>query len=147
MKNIGKQSILRTCECTYTGKQTILRTCESICWTSMPIMSHYNYYYWTSMPILSQSEKLLYVLSHPAGLLSRKNDDFWNFGTYPFSKSVYFLILSNFYKNSSPGQTTINHYAHETRSEILCRTPVSILLYLSPRPQNLRKTSNNSFLA
>ena len=40
-----------------------------------------------------------------------------------------------------------NHYAHETRSEILCRTPVSILLYLSPRPQNLRKTSYYSFLA
>ena len=37
-------------------------------WTSMPILSHYNSYYWTSMPILSQSEKLLYVLSHPAGL-------------------------------------------------------------------------------
>ena len=59
------------------------------------------------MPILSQSEKLLYVLSHPAGLLSRKNDDFWNFGTYPFSKSVYFLILSNFSKNGFPGQTTM----------------------------------------
>ena len=27
------------------------------------------------------SEKILYVLSHPAGLLSRKNYDFWNFGT------------------------------------------------------------------
>ena len=40
-----------------------------------------------------------------------------------------------------------NHYAHETRSEILCRTPVSILLYLSPRPQNLRKTSYYNFLA
>ena len=32
-----------------------------------------------------------------------------------------------------------NHYAHDVRSEILSRTPVSILLYLSPRPQNLRK--------
>ena len=103
----GKQTILRTCECTYTGKQTILRTCESIYWTSMPIMSHCNSYYWSSMPILSQSEKLLYVLSHPAGLFSRKNDDFWNFGTYPFSKSVYFLILNNFSKNGSPGQTTM----------------------------------------
>ena len=76
-------------------------------WTSMPKMSHYNSHYWTSMPILSQSEKLLYVLSHPAGLLFRKNYDFWNFGTYPLSKSVYFLILNNFSKNGSPGQTTM----------------------------------------
>ena len=40
-----------------------------------------------------------------------------------------------------------NHYAHETRSEILCKTPVSILRDLSPRPQNHRKTSKYSFLA
>ena len=45
---------------------------KSYYWTSMPILRHYNSYYWTSMPILSQSEKLLFVLSHPAGLLSRK---------------------------------------------------------------------------
>ena len=80
---------------------------NSYYWTSMPPISHYNSYYWTSMPILSQSEKLLYVLSHPAGLLSRKNYGFWNLGTYPFSKSVYFLILNNFSKNGSPGQTTM----------------------------------------
>ena len=54
-----------------------------------------------------KSEKLLYVLSRPAGLLSRKNDDFWNFGAYPVSKIVYFLILKNFSKNGSPGQTTM----------------------------------------
>ena len=46
---------------------------NSIYWTSMPMVSHYNYYYWTSMPIISQSEKLLYVLSHPAGLLFLEN--------------------------------------------------------------------------
>ena len=80
---------------------------NSYYWTSMPPISHSNSYYWTSMPILSQSEKLLYVWSHPAGLLSRKNDDFWNFGTYPFSKSVYFLILNNVSQNVSPGQTTM----------------------------------------
>ena len=40
-----------------------------------------------------------------------------------------------------------NHYAHETRSEILCRTPVSILRDLSPRPRNHRQTSEYSFLA
>ena len=48
-----------------------------------------------------------------------------------------------FFQNWPP---RANH-AHETRSEILSRTPVSILLYLSPRLQNLRKTFNNSFLA
>ena len=38
-----------------------------------------------------------------------------------------------------------NHYAHEMRSkiQILCRTPVSILKYLSPRPQNLRIASRH----
>ena len=41
------------------------------------------------------------------GFLSSKNDDFWNFGTYQFSKIVYFLILNNFAKNGSPGQTTM----------------------------------------
>ena len=87
----------------------ILSQSKSYYWTSMPnvLLSHYNSYYWTSMPILSQSEKLLYVLSHPAGLFSRKNDDFLNCGTSPFSKSVYFLILNNFSKNGSPGQTTM----------------------------------------
>ena len=59
------------------------------------------------MPILSQSEKFLYVLSHPAGLLSRKNYDFWKFWTCLLSKSVYFLIVNNFFKNGSPGQTTM----------------------------------------
>ena len=125
------------------GKQPILRTSESIYWTSMPIMSHYDSYYWTSMPILSQSEKLLYVLSHPAGLLFQKNDDFWNFGTYQFSKSVYFLILNNFSKKWLP---RANHYAHETRSEILCRTPVSILRDLSP-PGPPKEDRSEGFLS
>ena len=68
----------------------ILSQSKSYYWTSMPILSHYDSYYWTSMPILSQSEKLLYVLSHPAGLLSQKNCAFWKFGTYPFSKKCVF---------------------------------------------------------
>ena len=33
--------------------------------------------------------------------------DFWNFGTYQFSKSVCFLILNNFSKNGAPGQSTM----------------------------------------
>ena len=73
----------------------------------MPILSQSKSYYWTSMPILSQSEKLLYVLSHPAGFFPRKKYDFWKVWTCQFSKSVYFLILSNFSKNGSPGQTTM----------------------------------------
>ena len=93
----------------------------------MPIMSHYNSYYWTSMPILSQSEKLLYVLSHPAGLLFQKNQHFWNFGTYPFSKSVYFLILNNFPKNGSPGQTTMLM----RRAAKFCVEPRSPFSYIS----------------
>ena len=102
----------------------------------MPILSHYNSYYWTSMPILSQSEKLLYVLSHPAGLLSRKNDDFWNFGTYPFSKSVYFLILNNFSKNGSPGQTTMLM----RRAAKFCVEPRSPFFYISHHdPKTLGK--------
>ena len=40
-----------------------------------------------------------------------------------------------------------NHYAHSNRIEILSKTPVSTLRDLPPRPQNLRETSNNSFLA
>ena len=81
---------------------------NSYYWTSMPPISHYNSYYWTSMPIPSQSEKLLYVWSHPAGLcFPEKNYVFLNFGRWPFSKSVYFLILSNFFENGSPGQTTM----------------------------------------
>ena len=105
-------------------------------WTSMPILSHYNSYYWTSMPILSQCEKLLSVLSHPAGLLSRKNDDFWNFGTYPFSKSVYFLILNNFSKNGSPGQTTMLM----RRAAKFCVEPRSPFSYISHHdPKTLGK--------
>ena len=40
-----------------------------------------------------------------------------------------------------------NHYAHKICIEILCRTPVSILKYLSPRPQNHVKNLKYSFLA
>ena len=117
---------------------------NSYFWTSMPILSHYNSSYWTSMPILSQSEKLLYVLSHPAGRLSRKNNDFLKFWTSPFSKSVYFLILSNFSKNGSPGQTTMLM----RRAAKFCVEPRSPFSEISHHdPKNLRKTSEYSFLA
>ena len=40
-----------------------------------------------------------------------------------------------------------NQYAHKICIEILCRTPVSILKYLSPRPQNHMKNFKYSSLA
>ena len=40
-----------------------------------------------------------------------------------------------------------NHHAHEIRIEILCRTPLSILKYLSTRPQNHSENSKCSSLA
>ena len=43
----------------------------------------------------------------PQGLLFLENWHFLNFKIFPFSKSVYFLILSNFSKNGAPGQTTM----------------------------------------
>ena len=55
----------------------------------------------------SDSEKLLYVLKLPAGVLSRKNYDFLIFGTCPESKSMHFLKFGHFLKNDSPGQTTM----------------------------------------
>ena len=59
-------------------------------------------------------------------------------------KKWAFLKIWSFFQGRLPRP---NHYAHDVRSEILSRTPVSILLYLSPRPQNIRKTFNNSSLA
>ena len=62
---------------------------------------------WKLIFSFSDSEKLLYVLKLPAGLLSRKNYDFWIFWTCLFSKSVHFLKFGHFLKNGSPGQTTM----------------------------------------
>ena len=110
----------------------ILSQSKSYYWTSMPILSHYNSYYWTSMPTLSQSEKLLYVLSHPARLLSRESNDFWIFGTYPFSKSVYFPILKNFSKNGSPGQT-IMLMRRAAKFWVEPRSPFSKIFHHDPK--------------
>ena len=55
-----------------------------------------------------------------------------------------FLILGIFFQKWLP---RANHYAHETRSEILSRTAVPILRELSLGVQNLRKISKHSFLA
>ena len=99
---------------------------------------------WKLIFSFSDSEKLLYVLKLPAGLLSRKKIRFLDFWTCPESKKIAFLEICTFSPKWLPRP---NLYAHETRTEILSRTPVSILLYLSPRPQNLRKTSYYGFLA
>ena len=62
---------------------------------------------WKLIFSFSDSEKLLYVLKLPAGLLSRKNYDFLIFWTCPESKSMHFLKFGHFLKNGSPGQTTM----------------------------------------
>ena len=99
MKNIGKQSILRTCECTYIGRQTILRTCECTYTGKQSILRTCECTYTGKQSILRTWD--------PGNTVPLENLHFWNFGTYPFSKSVYFLILNNFSKNGSPGQTTM----------------------------------------
>ena len=62
---------------------------------------------WKLIFSFSDSEKLLYVLKLPAGLLSRKNSDFWKFWTCLFWESVHFLKFGHFVKNGFPGQTTM----------------------------------------
>ena len=49
-----------------------------------------------------------------------------------FENKYYFTIFKTWLRRP-------NHYAHEICIEILCRTLVSILKYLSPRPQNQMK--------
>ena len=53
------------------------------------------------------SQKLACVRLLPQGLLFLKNEHFRKFGTCPFWKSVHFLIFGDFFKNGSPGQTTM----------------------------------------
>ena len=131
----------------------------SIYWTSMPIIHQpipYNWtsiliisqtipYNWTSMPPTSQSEKLLSLClcRSRRGFCLGKIDISGILRHAYFQKCVYFDFRQLFQK----WLPRANHYAHETRGEILSRTPVSILQDLSPRPQNHRKTSGYSFLA
>ena len=74
----------------------------------------------------------------------RKNT-FWEL--VPGKMSIGILELSSKQALFSKWLRRPNHYAHETRIEILSKTPVSILRDLSPRPQNPRNTSEYSFLA
>ena len=41
------------------------------------------------------------------GFFPGKNHDFWIFWTCPFSKSVHFLKFGHFFREGSPGQTTM----------------------------------------
>ena len=70
------------------------------------------------------------------GFCPGKNDDLWKFWTCLFSKSVYFLILSNFSKNGSPGQTTMLM----RRAANFCVEPRSPFSYISHHdPKTLGK--------
>ena len=80
----------------------------------------------------------------PCGAFMLEKWRFLDFLDMSIFKKWAFLEIWLFFQGRLPRP---NHYVHDVRSEILSRTPVSILQYLSPRPQNLRKTSNNSFLA
>ena len=75
---------------------------------------------------------------------NKKNYDFLNFGTYPFSKSMYFLILNNFSKNGSPGQTTMLM----RRAAKFCVEPRSPFSEISHQnSKTTGKLSKYSFLA
>ena len=88
------------------------------------------------MPPISQSERLLYVWSHPAGLFPRKNDDFWKFWTCPFSKSMHFLKVGHFSREGFPGQTTML----TTSAAKFWVEPRSPFFYISHHdPKTLRK--------
>ena len=82
------------------------------------------------------SQELLYVLQHPARLLSRKNYDFWNFWTCPESKSMHFLNFGHFLENGSAGQTTML----TRRAAKFCVEPRSPFFYISHHdPKTLGK--------
>ena len=82
---------------------------------------------WKLIFSFSDSEKLLYVLKLPAGLLSRKNGDFLIFLTCPESKSMHFLKFGHVLKNGSPGQTTML----TRRAAKFCVKPWSPFSYIS----------------
>ena len=79
----------------------------------------------------------------PCGAFIPEKCQFLEFLDMSIFKKWAFLETWSFFQGRLPRP---NHDAHWIRIQILSRTPVSILLYLSPRPQNLRKTSYYSFL-
>ena len=92
---------------------------------------------WKLIFSFSDSEKLLSVLKLPAGLLSRKNYDFWKFWTCPESKSMHFSKFGHFLKNGFPGQTTVL----TRRAAKFCVEPRSAFLDISHHdPETLGKS-------
>ena len=113
------------------------------------------------------------ILEHPpflwpANLEYQKTTHFNDLGTWKYLKAPSCLghLRKNPFWEHGPGKMNMvtlelrskqtlfskwlprpNHYAHEICIEILCRTPVSILKYLSPRPQNHTQNSKYSLLA
>ena len=79
------------------------------------------------------------------GATFAKEHIFW--GTCSWKMDMGILALSSNQAIFSKWLRRPNHYAHETRIEILRKTPVSILQDLSPLPQNHWETSVYSFLA
>ena len=125
-----------------------IKTCF---WTSISLISQYNSYYWTSMPIFSQTIPY-YWTSMP--IISQYNSYYW---VQHLRKNIFWELvpgkMSMGIFQFSSKQTLFskwlrrpNHYAHETRIEILSKTPVSVLRDLSPGVQNHRKTFKYSFL-
>ena len=71
----------------------------------------------------------------------------WNiFGTCSWKTSKLTLELRSKQALFWKWLSRPNQYAHKICIEILCRTPVSILKYLSPRPQNHMKNFKYSSL-
>ena len=61
--------------------------------------------------------------------------------------TLYFVIILEIMSEQALFQKWLprpNHYAHEICIKILCRTPVSTLKYLSPRPPNHRSVKGKA---
>ena len=98
-------------------------------------------------PQCLQSVKLFLLLDLNAPYLVQhlRKNTYWELVPGKMNKGI--LELSSKQALFSKWLPRPNHYAHQICIEILCRTPVSILKYLSPRPQNHRTNSKYNFLA
>ena len=63
--------------------------------------------FWTFPTLQVNSEKVKPGWEAPAGAFVPEQQLFLDFKTCIFSKSIHFLILGIFFKNGSPGQTTM----------------------------------------
>ena len=132
----------------------ILSQSKSYPWTSMPPTSSTKTYYWTSMPIISQqdsnycasmprisqSEKLLYVLSHLAGLFFIEQLRFLEILDMSSFEQCAFLACLSFSENGLQGQTSmLSRRAAKFRVE--ARSPFSNISHHNPttlgKPPNI----------